>query len=99
MKISVLIGFLSIAVSAFGQKQFSSTRFWIIVDYHYNYGLVEKGDFFKYNGSDFGLYGNSLHLSALFNINSKFATGAGIGLDRYEEPGFNTLPLFSCRSF
>jgi hypothetical protein len=40
------------------------------------------------------MYGNSLHLSLLYNINQKYTVGVGLGMDRYE-PAPNTLPIFA----
>ena len=64
------------------------------LDYHYNLGLSQRGLGVTITRSDMEMHGNSLHATLLYNINSKFTTGVGIGLDRYE-PSPNTLPIFA----
>ncbi len=72
------------------------SRFHIVVDYHYNLSLSERYMGESFTRSDgYRMHGNSLHLTALYNISNRVSAGAGLGLDRYEEPGYNTLPVFS----
>lgn len=70
-------------------------RFHIVLDYHYNLGLHERcfGQSLT-PGNGYRMRGNSLHLTALYDVTALVSVGAGIGADRYEEPGYNTLPLF-----
>ncbi|MDR0746031.1 MAG: hypothetical protein LBF17_06020 [Mediterranea sp.] len=65
-----------------------------MVDYHYNLGVSERGDLYNTTRSGLKMYGNSIHLYGLYNINNRLSVGAGAGLDRYENTGHNTLPLF-----
>ncbi|NDV57709.1 hypothetical protein [Bacteroides sp. 519] len=77
------------------QKVQNLPKVQFVLDYHYNLGIIERGDLYNINRSDYHMYGNSLRLSALYNLNPKLALGAGIGLDRYEAIGHNTLPVFA----
>lgn len=90
MKKLLLIAFVAIAsinVHAQRKVQFN-------VDASYLYGLQERTDFGNFSRSDFNMSGASLHLSALYRFSDSFAAGAGIGLDRYNHSGYNTLPIF-----
>ena len=69
----------------------SETKFHVTLDYHYNFGLATKEKWWN-NGERLG--GHSLHLTALYNITPRIATGIGIGADRYTHPGFNTIPVY-----
>ncbi|MDR3128972.1 MAG: hypothetical protein LBU03_01800 [Tannerellaceae bacterium] len=40
------------------------------------------------------MYGNALRFSCMYDITEKWSTGLGIGADRYENPGYNTFPVF-----
>ena len=40
------------------------------------------------------MYGNPLHLSALYNFTQQLSAGVGVGADRYENPGYNTLLIY-----
>ena len=66
-------------------------KFHVALDYHYNFGLATKEKWWN-NGERLG--GHSLHLTALYNITPRIATGIGIGADRYTHPGFNTIPVY-----
>ena len=68
--------------------------FHIILDYHYNLGLNEKGYHYSYYRGEWKMYGKSLHISALHDFSPRLSLGAGMGLDRYENPGYNTFPIF-----
>ncbi|MDH6313100.1 MULTISPECIES: hypothetical protein [Bacteroidales] len=94
MKKMFLLCLIFISVSISAQDNILVSKFQILLDYHYNLGLVENGDLAKITRSDFKMYGNSIHLSGLYNLNPKIALGVGIGLDRYENHGFNTLPIY-----
>ena len=69
----------------------SETKFHVTLDYHYNFGLATKEKWWN-NGERLG--GHSLHLTALYNITPRIATGIGIGADRYTHPDFNTIPIY-----
>lgn len=65
------------------------------VETSYLYGLVEKGDGFKITRSNSNMSGMGLHLSALYSFSKVFSAGVGLGLDRYNNPGYNSLPIFT----
>lgn len=95
IKQSIMLLSLILCVSmVHGQKVQNLSKVQVLLDYHYNLGLIERGDLFDINRSHHKMYGNSLRLSLLYNLNTKVSLGAGIGLDRYENAGYNTLPLF-----
>lgn len=95
MKKLIIIALLFISGTAFAQRDMLSPKFHILLDYHYNLGLVENGDLRKFTRSNYKMYGNSIHLTGLYNLNTKIALGLGLGLDRYENPGFNSFPIFA----
>lgn len=72
----------------------AQSKFHIILDYHYNLGICEKYWGRTFDRGEYKLYGNSLHLTALYDITQKISAGTGIGADRYEEPGYNTFPVY-----
>lgn len=76
----------------------SQSKVNVLLDYHYQLGIAEKG-YHKITRSDSKMYGNSLHLTVLYNINKQVSTGLGIGADRYEKPGYNTFPLYASLHF
>lgn len=74
----------------------AQSKFHAHLDYHYSLGWSETG----YNGqtlyrNDWKMHGNSLRLSALYTFAPAWEAGLGMGADRYEEPGYNTFPLFA----
>ena len=70
-------------------------KFHVSLDYHYNLGLSECHMGSAITRSDgYNMHGNSLHITALYDVSNRISAGAGFGLDRYEEPGYNTLPIF-----
>lgn len=69
-------------------------RFHVVVDYHYNLGFGEDYAGLKLRRNHYDMSGHSLHVTALYDITKRISAGAGIGADRYEEPGYNTFPLF-----
>jgi hypothetical protein len=75
------------AVSVHGQAKLH-----VLLDYRHLRGWDERGvyDFPKAEN----MYGNSLRLTCLYKITGKWSTGLGIGADRYENPGYNTFPIF-----
>lgn len=84
-----IVGILLLQVSAA-----KAQRFHIALDYHYNLGFGENHNGEPLRRSVYKMHGNSLHLTALYDITERISAGAGIGADRYEEPGYNTFPLF-----
>lgn len=72
----------------------AQNKFHIVLDYHYNLGVSERYWGKKLNRSDYEMYGNSLHLTALYDITLKISAGVGMGADRYEQPGYNTFPIY-----
>lgn len=81
--------FPMVKTSAQGQK----VR--VYIETSYLHGLVEKGDGFKITRSNSNMSGLGLHLSALYSFSEVIAAGAGLGLDRYNNPGYNSLPIFA----
>ncbi|NDV57705.1 hypothetical protein [Bacteroides sp. 519] len=71
-----------------------SQKIRVYIETSYLYGLAEKGDGFKLTRSDSKMSGVGLHLSALYSFSKTFSVGLGLGLDRYNNPGYNSLPLF-----
>ena len=74
------------------QMKEKGTKFQVELDYHYFFGLAEKYSNGFTDKED--LYGNSLRLQGIYRITPRWTVGAGIGLDRYENPGRNTMPVF-----
>ena len=90
---------LLFSLATFAQKGDKTSPFNIVLDYHYNLGLTERGDLHKSNRSDLKMYGNSIHLSGLYNLDQQWAVGIGLGFDRYENVGYNTLPIYATCHF
>ena len=99
MKITTLAIMLLFSFATFAQKGNKTSPFNIMFDYHYNLGLTDRGYLHKSNRSDLKMYGNSIHLTGLYNLNQKWSVGAGLGLDRYENLGYNTFPIFVTSHF
>lgn len=76
------------------RAQETGNRVKFIVDYHYMYGFNERASGHNYTWNDADLYGNSLRLTALYDINRLFSVGGGIGVDRYE-PDPTMMPIFA----
>jgi hypothetical protein len=73
---------------------FSQSKINVFLDYHYQFGLSERGEY-NLSRKDSKMYGNSLHLSVMYNFSKKFSGGLGVGADRYENPDYNTFPVFT----
>lgn len=86
----VVILVLACTTTAWGQS-----RFHIDVDYHYNLGLSEKFMGTSLNRNKYKMGGHSIHLSPRYDISPLWSAGIGIGLDRYTELDYNTLPIFA----
>lgn len=72
----------------------AQSKFHIVLDYHYSLGICEKYWGKTFGRGEYKMHGNSLHFTALYDITRKISAGAGIGADRYEEPGYNTFPVY-----
>lgn len=96
VRVLVLIaGTLLLQVSAVEARDKKTSRFHMVLDYHFNLGFGENHNGTPLRRSDgYNMRGNSLHLTALYDITKRISFGAGIGADRYEEPGYNTIPVF-----
>lgn len=70
----------------------AQSKFSFSLDYHHLKGITEKNDLHIKNADS---YGNSLHFTAFYRAIPQLDLGAGIGADRYEYLGFNTLPVFA----
>jgi len=72
------------------------SKFHFDVDYHYMLGLSEHIDGFPtLNRSDRKMGGHSLHLTPRYDVSRLWSVGLGIGLDRYTNSDYNTLPIFA----
>jgi len=83
-----------LATSAWGQR-----RIHFDVDYHYNLGVVENFMGTKLHRDDYSMGGHSLHLAARYDVAPRWSAGLGIGLDRYTEPDYNTMPVYATVRF
>ena len=85
-----------IAQCFIGSHQVSAqSKIHFVTDIHYLYGLSEKSSYLTITHKDVNLYGKSLHLTSLYDFSKSISAGVGIGADRYENPGYNTLPVFA----
>lgn len=89
-----LFVFALLAAAAVPDTARSQNRFHIALDYHYHIGLRERFYDYTLTRKDGDMRGNSLHLTALYDISQRITAGAGFGADRYEEPGYNTFPVY-----
>ncbi|HZK68452.1 MAG TPA: hypothetical protein VFC36_02530 [Paludibacter sp.] len=95
MKKKIII-FAVIAQCFIGSYQVSAqSKIHFVTDIHYLYGLSETNSYLTLTRKDVNLYGKSLHLTSLYDFSKSISAGVGIGADRYENPGFNTLPVFA----
>jgi hypothetical protein len=86
----------AIAQCFIGSYQVSAqSKIHFVTDIHYLYGLSETNSYLTLTRKDVNLYGKSLHLTSLYDFSKSISAGVGIGADRYENPGFNTLPVFA----
>lgn len=82
-------------ITLFLQNAFSQSRIQAELDYGYMIGFTERGDLYKINRNLYKMHANSLRLSGIYCLSNSCSLGVGIGLERYEEPGYNTLPVFA----
>ena len=73
----------------------AQSKFHVDLDYHYNLGLSQKLLGSTYGRKDYKMGGNSLRLGARYDVAPQWSVGGGIGLDRYTEEDFNTMPLYA----
>jgi hypothetical protein len=93
MKKIITVNFLLFLCISVSQAQ---SKFQVILDYRYMSGLSEYIEAYGNTGrKDEKMYGNALRLSYLYSLSPQLATGVGIGADRYENQGYNTLPIFA----
>ena len=45
--------------------------------------------------NEYHMGGHSLRLSTRYDVSRLWSAGIGIGLDRYTEPDYNTMPVFA----
>ena len=95
MKTKIII--LAVIAQCFiGSYQVSAqSKIHFVTDIHYLYGLSSTTSYLTLTRKDVNLYGKSLHLTSLYDFSKSISAGVGIGADRYENPGFNTLPVFA----
>lgn len=70
-------------------------KFHFDIDYHYNLGLCEKLMGVPLKRSQYKMGGNSVQLSSRYDITPRWSAGMGIGLSRYTNLDYNTLPVFA----
>lgn len=71
------------------------SKFNFEIEYNYLFGVSEKGKFWDFNRSDAKMYGNSIRLKGIYNINPIFSTGLGVGSQVLENPRYSTIPVFA----
>lgn len=76
-------------------QEFEGSKLQFQLDYRYYLGLKQKNEGYSISRKDAAMYGNSIRASAMYYIVPRFAFGAGIGADRYDNPGYNTFPVFA----
>lgn len=71
------------------------SRFHFDIDYHYNLGLCEKimGETLKRGQYKMG--GNSIQFTPRYDITRQWSAGIGIGLSRYTNLDYNTMPVYA----
>lgn len=82
-------------ITLFLQNAFSQSIIHTELDYGYMIGFTERGNSYKINRSLYKMHTNSIRLSGIYHLSNSYSLGAGIGMERYEEPGYNTLPIFA----
>ena len=70
-------------------------KFHVDLDYHYYFGLAGKVGSKTDTRSDYSMGGNSLTLAARYDVHPDISVGAGVGLARYTQRNFNTLPIYA----
>ena len=65
------------------------------VDYHYNLGISECSMGGSYKRDEYKMGGHSLRFATRYAFSPSWSAGIGIGLDRYTQPDYNTLPVYA----
>lgn len=98
MKINNSISRLSLCLilgSAAAMPMKAQSKFHVDLDYHYNFGLSMRKFGKTWGRSDYSMGGHSLRLGARYDVAQQWSVGAGIGLDRYTDDDYNTLPIYA----
>lgn len=74
--------------------QMQAKKFHVDIDYHYSLGLYEKYAGESLTRGNYDMGGHALDLTFRYDVIKNLSVGAGIGLDRYTEPEYNTLPVY-----
>jgi len=90
---SVVIAFSLVILLSIDAK--AQSKFHVDLDYHYYFGLAGKVGSKTDTRSDYNMGGNSLTLAARYDVHPKVSVGAGVGLARYTQRYFNTLPIYA----
>jgi hypothetical protein len=77
----------------------ADSKFRVLLDYKYMFGINEHGNCWNLSRKNAEMYGNSFRLSCLYSLSSQLFAGVGIGADRYEAPGRNTIPVFAAAHY
>lgn len=87
---------LAIVLAVGGQTAIKGqSRFHFDIDYHYNLGLCENimGETLK--RSQYKMGGNSIQFTPRYDITRQWSAGIGIGLSRYTNLDYNTMPVYA----
>ena len=90
---SVVIAFSLVILLSIDAK--AQSKFHVDLDYHYYFGLAGTVGSKTDTRSDYNMGGNSLTLAARYDVHPKVSVGAGVGLARYTQRYFNTLPIYA----
>ncbi|VFB12676.1 Uncharacterised protein [Bacteroides heparinolyticus] len=93
-KMSLRLVFVCLVWSIYPLYSSAQSKINIMLDYHYLMGVSEIGEF-NLSRKESKMYGNSLHFSVLYNISTQISAGVGVGADRYDNPDYNTFPIFA----
>lgn len=78
-----------------GTTASGQSKFHVDVDYHYNLGINENFVGTSLSRDEYKMGGHSIHLTSRYDIAPRWSAGVGVGLSRYTEPEYNTLPVFA----
>lgn len=70
------------------------SKYHLDLNYSYNLGISESIVGKHYGRSEYNMGGNSLRLSARYDVSKQWSMGAGVGVERYTNLDFNTFPAF-----
>jgi len=77
------------------QNIFAQSRLSAELDLGYMIGFAENGSSYKITRSSYKMCTNSIRFSGVYHFTNTLSTGIGAGSERYETPGYNTLPIFA----